>query len=1580
MGFFDFLKGIGAELIPGGGTYGSYNPPKKKLQPGDPGYVAPAVSRAPVFNQPSQNTLRVQRPENLFQGLNQNLRIQPANVNQVPVQKTPSVTPAPTLAPGTVVKPNLSVSMSTPSHNIQLANGQMASSLPARNPTPQVRKTSFLGHLGNGLKIAKDTALGTVASLPEVGLAAGRTATGIVQGVTQVPHLATAGLATITKKANDIAPNSFNRTVNNIFQAANTGTKNATNVVDTPIDIANRGLDRAAKNYATHVPMAGAGDQVYHATQVPLNVLAAVATGGASAAGEGGADAGKVAQITRFLNKPLTKNTENVISKTGRVVNNKTAPVVQHLTTPIRSTKGGITKLVNRRILPSVERGAVNAGETGNVLSDAQLQELTQPPTQIPVATGIDVNAPSSVPVSIPIRTLPSSTPLIREVGGDAPNVTRIPTLNEAAATRFQNQNFGTPDNNIEGVTPRSASQPFKLSGVDVAARQNDAVQQYADFLKSVGEGNGTQLIPDGEGGYTRTTNNFRTASTAGKRMTKQDWLDEAKAQLEAGKAEPTIQKLFDEAANPEVQSLLDKASQAQDVPAGRPIAVKEVKGIPVQDKTVLPAGLPETPGTVRPIEQTSPMTAKTEAAASAPVVTTPAALPKETQAVLDNPKQYNKRQVAAARNQAKLAKKYAKTQEDIVAATDRANAASPVPQTSAGFVPTGEFRRGANGNVSQVAHGATEATQGAVDTANLSSGDVLAKATQEISQNGGVSAESVRNLQAMLDSGRFSQTSPEYQAMAKVLYGAGSDYGRGLSLFNPTMRRTATGDQLANRFISKLYGVAEDGSKLTDAHVAAVSQAENSFTAARDAASQALDRYNSTKSAADFNTWKQATQVADDAGKQALITEYKVANDVLKGNKDPAALKSIQDAEKKAGLYQMDWIDSSMLSGTGTFTRNFVNTSLVRAENRLFGGRGYSSKGAKIGNQAGNRSLKADFAARNELNQNKFSRAIKQWSTTGNTLGESHISAVAQARAYKFYENQLKAEGVTGDQLARDTEIRLHTDAEQMAQHYQQWALSENALSSMSHNSKKIEQTLVDAIASKGGGKLSQTAAKAIVRLTIGFPTVIGRSLVGGAKRATLGLPELGMAGRALARGDKQMAADLLYNAKVHFGSGAALYGLGTVLASAGLISPAYPTDKAEQARWKAEGIQPDSIKIGGQWFGIPGFFGALALPLVIPANIQGRDNPKDIVAGVVNGLQDLAPTSGLINFVNGMEGRSGKQWVKNEITSLTRAVTPVGSLLNEISKMTDPTKNDTTTKDAIHNVLDAIAGGIPGLNNAVNKIPATDANGNVLHNPNPVATFFGAVGSDQSQGQQDVQQAQEAANATYAQLDQYGVLQNQNLMGLVDKKTQAAISRGEDLTPEQVTAVQKAVVKGISTGLTASSDSNWRENGDYATDRTALQVKLQLLQADPTAKKSDINNLNTQIARDNVLEKNKVPYEDLKQYQDTTLSEWRQMGDPTSDNYDPAAYQKLWNIDQEMAKAGGSYNTDPKKNKYSAKKAGSGRGSGRSFSADFGTLKAGDFAPTVQQYQTIDQRSGSVPVISVVRPNIVHKISSSG
>lgn len=1609
MGFGSFLRGVAAQVNPWdhGATYGTYNPSQKKRQDD---YSAPATPAPRQISAPNDqnynqnqnpNQLQAKKPTNLFTSLNNDLKL-PSSP-----QNTTTINPIHHQIDQGL---NAGKSWEQIAHENNLDVNMVKQYSQATRPNYGVTPTphNFLQKLGSGLKTAGQTAIGTVSNLPEVGLGAVRVGTGIIEGATQLPSMATHALTYAPRKIFG-----DDSSVTHALNSLNSGVDKATHFIDRPINYINRGLDIAAKKYETNVPTAYGGDQVYKSTQVPLNVLAALLTLGGSTAAEGASAAGEAGQAGRvgqvlntirsFANKPLTSNPDNLISRTGQTVTKRTAPVVHAVNSPFRSTSRAIGNTINNmRSLPAAERDIVVAGEAGNAGSVPIPVRTPQSPL-IQDVSGIDT-APGAVPpgAQVPTSPVPTiTTPQpIKELAGDKPGQT-MPTPADIARRNFDNQPKSRSDQKIEGVTSRPGSQPFKISDVHVKTLQDHVVNEYAKFLKDFGEGNGTQLVPDGTGGYVRTSNNYRPGMGKG-RVTKQQWIDKARQDLESGNAEEGHQRMFNDAANPDVQSLLTQGDTSVTAPTGRPISVKQVTGIPVVDKTVdvPPANLPETPGTVRPTAATAPANAEAAAVAAQPKVAPEALLPAETKAVLANPKQFSKAQVAAARNQLKLAKKMAKTYEDTNAAMERINTARPT--SDKGFVPTGEFKQGVRGNVTEVAHQATENARGVHDAANVSTAEALTRAEQEISQHGSMSEDTKRILKSIRDSGQYPKSSVEYKAVNDAYENAISHHARGLALTDRVIRSYAPGEHLANRFTNKLLRNMGDTSQLTETHIKQVNDANNAFADARDAATAAGEKFKQTGSQEDFNAWKAAQQQSEKADRQARITEYKVAKEALKGNKNIEATKAIQDAEKNAGVYSMDAIDANMLSGTGTMVRNYINTLFPRIENKLFGRistravkpiatvGGSSGRGARIGAKIGQTMFKEDFGARKEAGVGFIRRNV----TAGNTIGERNIQATAYSKGFDHYKQVLKDEGYSGKELNNRAEYNVRTDPDGLVAQYEKDALQANALSGLAHNTKKVENVLADGIQKKLAGagfgstgqQVGRFGAKAVTRVGLGFPTVIARSLVEGVKRATLGIPEaLWHTGVYLKNGNKEELAASLAKDIQHAGSGAALMTVGATLARMGVISGNYPTDPAERERWQAEGRQPNSINIGGQWFNIPGYFGGFSLPLMLGAEMHNGNIQDELsLKNAWNTVLSASPVDNIRSTLDIVTGNGSDAKVKNAVTSLVRSMTPAGSLVAEVAKLTDSTQNDTTTKDAIHNILDQVASGIPGLNNKVNTIDKTDAYGDVLHNPNKVATAFGAQGSEQKQGTQNVVADQTKADNTYKQLQDAGVIGDKNLTQLIDKKTLGQMQSGQPLKPETVKKVQEAVTKGI----TATEDSNWRENGQYATDKAALQVKLQMLNADPTTKPSEKKAYEIQIKRDDVLKDNSIAYDDFKLYKSTTLSDWRSMGNEKSENYDPDTYQKLWELDQLFQKAGASENSkDPAKQKFSAKEAststGRGRGGVRSYSpvtGEFGKLGSSNGAPSVQKYQTINQQAGNVPIIAAVRPNIVHNISSSG
>ena len=231
---------------------------------------------------------------------------------------------------------------------------------------------------------------------------------------------------------------------------------------------------------------------------------------------------------------------------------------------------------------------------------------------------------------------------------------------------------------------------------------------------------------------------------------------------------------------------------------------------------------------------------------------------------------------------------------------------------------------------------------------------------------------------------------------------------------------------------------------------------------------------------------------------------------------------------------------------------------------------------------------------------------------------------------------------------------------------------------------------------------------------------------------------------------------------------------------------------------------------------------------------------------------------------------------------------------------------------------------------------------------------------------------------NAQASGLNQLGVFRNDTLKGLLDEdatKLWDKMSSGEQLSRKEISSLQNDLVKGVSTGLTADSDSAYRERGDYQTDWQTLNIKKQLLEQDPTTKPSVIRNLEIQIKRTELLAQNDIPYSDLELYQNTSLSEWRKLADTN-----PAAYKKLAQIDQLFTNAGASYGSgDTTKNKYYDSSSGGKRRRNQFSGLASVSTDRSSWLPKIQQYDTssLMPNAAKIPEIKRENPQIVHKIT---
>lgn len=1272
------------------------------------------------------------------------------------------------------------------------------------------------------------------------------------------------------------------------------------------------------------------------------------------------------------------------------------------------------------RLIPKfMRRGKVDVKDVVEELDDAGISASAEAanqamrPRTIPVKAveNIPVNAIEGLPEPIRVRNLNEPAPLIREFPGDASVATPDALIKKEAedirsqamadAAFDQAKTAPKPNPAIEGIAPRSPEVPYRLDEKAVVSAQDKMIDEYADWLREVGEGNGTQLIPDGQGGYYRTSNNIRFGDMKGKRMSKAAWRDEAERQLRSGAADPSLQKAFDDAANPEVQSMLSKGEQPE-APVGTPIKVKEATGIPVRDEVNVPTNLPETPGTVRVTEANAPNNVKSAAVAAQ----TPAPiLPKEVQEILDNPKKFNKRQVAAARNQRKLARQMAKTQEDTNAAIQRIEAAkSPTTPQGEGFAATGEFGRGRRGNAYQKASGEAEAALGRAEMADRSVDDLLEEVATKESFTPG---DRRRITAAMENIAKADPNNAEVRMVLKKLQTKSrTELGQALAMIPKVIRRSASADTLVNRWESKIARALDNPAKMSDDALAEVMRANDNFTLARDTAARLEEQFKRTGSEADFKAWEEAHNAARKADIDAKFTEVSVAKRVLKGEKGAHVNKVLDDLKKESDVNTMDLVTANMLSGTATGFRNTFGTELAGVENRLFANTrakvtkalfgenvgGYNRQGARMGRKVGIVKLGRDAARRAEIGGKNPLEWAKNWSTTINSGGESSLQSQVYSRLGKYYQNEFKAQGLTGKELDMRMRHAMITDPDAMGEIYLDSAMKSSGLTGLFEKGQTIEKAVTDYVGRNTDSKALQGASKLFMRMAVGFPTATGNFMYQSAKRLTMGLPSYMETGVKLAKGDKFGAAQAFDRALKESGSGVAVLGLGAALGKAGMISGPYPSDPEERARWEREGISENSIKIGGAWYPIPQGAGMLGLPLMTGAAI-GREGDSDESLKELyspKSLAKLLPTDQIQGFLNMASGDGAPQDFKNFVASSVRAGTPVGALLNQIAKSTDDTKNDTTTKSLGANIMDQIYSGIPGVNNAMNIPDKLDDAGNPIQNPNPAQIAFGATSATQPGGEARSQQIMGDINAKLQGIGQYGIFEDPVMESVLDDETKLLYNQakqGKELDQSDVKKLEEALVKGVSS---EGTDTAYLERGEYDTNLAVLKLKRDMMQADKTTKPSSLKDIETAIKRGEVYKEAQVPYDMISEYKSVGVEDWRKMGigpedeDYDPDLYDPEMYQKLWELDQMMTKAGVSYRKGAlDKNKYflKEKKAGSGRnGSGsRSLGSDFGRLDGGAFAPKVQAYDTIDQQSGSVPIIRTVRPNIVHKISAS-
>lgn len=988
-----------------------------------------------------------------------------------------------------------------------------------------------------------------------------------------------------------------------------------------------------------------------------------------------------------------------------------------------------------------------------------------------------------------------------------------------------------------------------------------------------------------------------------------------------------------------------------------------------------------------KPVKAEAPAVASpTPAQTLQPASTIPAAFPEVPKKVVSTAQSQtvNATGAAPAVKAAKTAKTPAK--QSIVGTSPDATAPLEKAPLSGG---TGEIKKSkgkyARGQEYEAKSGDL-GRQAGVEAASKESYDTFVKKMAGTTSTSDLDRDTALALQA-----RQPRGSAEHKALGNIANRHNLEAAQTLGTTERVIRRTADADALSNRFVNKLYASTDDSIEMKPSDFAGIEARNQEFTTARDNQNTAIEAFNNDPSDANTKAVTDAFKKADAADRAAKFEEYKVASAFNKKNSNPKGNKLVAKLEADAGVYTMDWVDSSMLSSTRVMINNFINTIGVRNEEAMFGKVGAklarqftktdigggSREGAKLGVRLGMDNWKADMSLRQQANGNKLTKSIKNFVTSGNTLGDRNTYAAAYSGVYDHYKFKLKNEGFTGPELERRSLVNSMTDPDNVSADYMNQALANNAMSSTTKGTRtKMETQIAGMISEKlGNSTAAKVAGKAITRVTLGFPTVIGRSLVAGGKRALLGTPEASRAViNAIKKGDPAETAALIKQAVKEGGSGATMYAMGAALGFSGVITGGYPSDQEERDRWKREGISENSIKIGKDYYSLPAALGVFSLPFMIGANggnnvREGKGITDDLIPTTVSTVINSMPIDSLdktVKFLTDAEqGRDVSDYIAGTGSSIIRSVSPLGSLTNQFAKMFDPNANETSTGDTLTKFINKVADGIPGV---ANNLQDKEVDGNLVKNPNPVAKFLGATSTEQGAGVQKTEDIKGKVTSQTQRLADNGFFDDKFRNRLDDdtKLIYDKALKGKNLSEAEVKKLNAAATDGVS----ETEDSRFLEDGDYDGNLSQLKMKRALLEDDPTTRRETMAAYDQQIKRGEIYKQNKTPYALTKNYKEYSLEEWRDLGDPESDTYNEKLYKELFALDEQMTNEGVSRKSgDATQPKYYAKKPGKG-GSGGGGSGN-STVKGNTIGdtPTLGKFSFGDLAPEKLPSAKIVK-----------
>ena len=1146
--------------------------------------------------------------------------------------------------------------------------------------------------------------------------------------------------------------------------------------------------------------------------------------------------------------------------------------------------------------------------EIDDLLSEVAIRDLTK--TDIPVT-----QEGHAIGEAIDVRNLSEPKPVIREVGGDAANATT---------------NIVDKANDIRRAQ-REAEAAITTPNTATARASSGLI----DNPKYLGEAGGVTKIE----------------------------IDTERAMLDEALANKEINKTQYKEANKALDETI--ARDAQPPVNGKKIEVQQPRDIPVVDKTVVPQGLPEQPGTVRATTQTDKQAIKTQMAAEQPPVVPPNSIPKETGTPIA---QEGRTTVERFANQIDDAS----TREVVNDALDELNKTLKKNKVNV-----------------------EETTERAVKTVNNETlEESLRNAGKTISGDGsGLDPQQITDELMRAKKLLAMEQTPEVQKAVSesinALQDAGSKHGTGLVMFRhlfdslpPEMKSQylveRVGKQLRKlgvemqpsvraELLSKIDNVTNLEKSLDEVETALRANSEKiKLTGQGDLTRAEVNKLNKLHN--DLTIEKEL------ANERALEYSAKAVREHSAGKVDKV-IQASKTSMLSNPLGAIRDVVVTPLTSIADLTTNAVQGTAGRVLNKLPGQAGKFrefhlrdlgelAKGNVQGVKDTARALTKDERRLDDFVK-EYQRATRTDSKAGlrtrvgRFIGDTREAATNITRGQKDMMNtqlvrqqgqKLGLKGKSLDDFVNTTKVI--SDAKTQDQAAQFWLRSNNL------HRNNLAQTLgsmTKFLESKGNtGKLASHIMAPFKSWQAGnFDRLFTDKNM---------IHNIYKIGDGIAKQDSQMVVDNL--SRLATNTGEAFVG-GMLLQKAGILS-----DK----NTNGEDYNGPYINIGGRSISLS-TFGPGAMNMTVGYNLQKLFNGEHASLGefsnsLMKQLKGIAGTNQTLGGENpiqtalgtGQYGQDENSLIAKSVGSIGRMFMPASGAMNatnsflNMNETLNPTGERAKTK-ATKEVVGADgktsektdAWGTE-VNKIKNMIPLVSQSlpreeGKTFRDPLDIVTAGSHANDSSTKARNEEQAVQSAKDAKNARDKQYR----------------------EGKTPESSDGIRKSFENGDIDG--AIRGEEWAM--ERANDDGELSKKTR------GEYEERINRLKT--AKDKNLS-----VEDVDEYEHTTLSEWRKMGDPDSDEYNPDLYQKLWAIDEAMAKAGASFaKGDNKKQKYSAKKSGSGRGRGGSkinkLSADFGRLTGvGSNAPKVREYQTMAESTKILPRIKRIQPNIVHTIRS--